>query len=121
MTRNNDNLSINQSPEINLELICDCLDKIAKGIYYHHNEGSKKIMKPLQIHPIFLGTNTDCPIKLRQEREKIAILTYQDIKELPMHGKNQEIFSYQIIEDQKIIVINMLFYKDKVVSVMCSK
>ncbi len=107
--------------EVDVELICDCLDKIAKGIYYFHNKGSKKIIGFFQVSPIFLGINPDCSDEMRQRIEKITVYTYQDMREYPMHGENQDIFSYQVIENEEIIVLNMLFYKEKVVSTMFSK
>ncbi len=39
----------------------------------------------------------------------------------PVLGTNRDIFEYQVIEDEKMIIINMVFYKEKLACVMSLK
>lgn len=121
INKDNNEITINSELKIDIKAICDSLSKTARGIYYHHHNASKKIKSNLHVYPIFLGSNPDCPSDLRKEIDTISAYTYQDIRELPLSGNNKEVFSYQIIENKDVIVINMIFYENKIASVMCSK
>ena len=51
----------------------------------------------------------------------ISCYAKQDIEEGDMLGEFQELFCYQVIETVDMIVINMKFYDEKIVSVLHTK
>ena len=111
----------NHSVPINSEILFTALEKIARGIYYYHANGEKKLLGRLLVFPLFLGIDSLASIEEREQILNCYSFTRQDMEEFEMLGVCPEIFSYQVIEDSEMIVINMQFYVDKVVSVMHSK
>lgn len=109
------------SAPVDFGLLNAALEKIARGIYFHHSNGEKKLLGRLLVCPIFLGID---PLTGPTERERLMQIgcdTIQDMKKMEMLGEFKELFCYQVIEDAGMIVINMKFYVDRIVSVMHSK
>jgi hypothetical protein len=109
---------IEGSAPIDFGLLNEALEKVARGIYYHHSNGKKKLLGRLFVFPIFLGVD---PLASSEERKRLTSIdsfTKQDMEEHEMLGAFKEHFSYQVIENSKIVVINMNFYATKIVSVM---
>lgn len=119
--RNDHGVFMEDSAPIDVPLLHEALRKIARGIYYHNSGGKKKLLGHLFVVPLFLGID---PQASDDERKRLVLIdefTKQDVKEIEMHGEFNKFFCYQVIEDDGIIVINMIFYSDRVVSVMHQK
>ncbi|WP_128099406.1 hypothetical protein [Paracidovorax avenae] len=111
---------IEGSAPVNFKHLNESLEKVARGVYYHHSNG-KKLLGRLVVFPIFLGIH---PLANPEERKRLKIIeshTMQDMEEYEMLGEFKEFFSYQVIENSEILVINMNFYATKTVSVMHAK
>lgn len=116
--RKGEEVFIDGSAPISFELLNEALEKIARGIYYHHSKGEKKLLGRLFVSPLFLGVD---PLASTEECEgimNIYSITKQDMEEHEMIGEFKEIFAYQVIEVADMVVINMKFYISKIVSVM---
>lgn len=115
-----DELVIENDFELDLELLSLGLKKIARGIYFHHHQGRRKLLGELKAWPTFIAEDPTAPPDLVSEVRKIRAFTDTDFKELPKHGKYQDVFAYQIIETAEIVVVNMEFYGINRASVMGS-
>jgi hypothetical protein len=116
--RNGQEVIMNDSIPIDAELLHKALEKIARGIYYHHFMGEKKLIGETVVFPIFLGIDRLVNDEDRKRLIEIYSYTKQDMEEYEMHGSFKEIFAYQVIESEDMVIINMKFYMNKVVSVM---
>lgn len=112
---------IDGSAPVNFELLNEALEKVARGIYYHHSNGEKKLLGRLFVCPIFLGIDSLASPDERERLMQIYRCTKQDTEDIEMLGEFKDIFCYQVIEAGRMIVINMKFYGEKIVSVMHSK
>lgn len=99
---------------VDFDLLNPALEKIARGLYYHHHDGTKKLLGELFVFPIFLGIDPLAGKDLLVLEQDIL----QDMQEIGLIGALQEIFAYQVVESDEMICINMRFYSDKIVSVM---
>lgn len=109
------------SAPIDIDLLNDALEKIVRGIYYYHSGGKKKLFGRLIVAPLFLGMDPRANIDERERLLTIQRFTKQDIEEIGMCGEFKKFFSYQVIEDDDVVVVNMIFYTDRIVSVMHNK
>ncbi|NWO07508.1 MAG: hypothetical protein HLX50_17990 [Alteromonadaceae bacterium] len=113
-----DKVRLDGSAPINYDLLDKAIEKIARGLYFHHSEKTRKLLGKLYVFPLFLGVS---PLATREEGEKIrhiARLTELDIRERGMITVYPDVFSYQVIESSKIAVVNMVIYGDRIISVM---
>lgn len=100
--------------------LASSLGKIARGVYYHHTHGSRKLTGPLTVHPIFLGPPEDAsPAAVKQFTAMVEAFNSRSTTK--MTGDFQDIFCYHIFENLELILINMLFYKDRRVLVVHHK
>jgi hypothetical protein len=109
---------VNNSAPVNLGLLTEALEKIARGIYFYHSNGERKLLGHLTVCPIFVGVDPSASSDERERLTSVEFLTKQDMEKLEMFGQFKELFSYQVIENSKMVVINMLFYAKNIVSVM---
>lgn len=119
--RNGQEVFIDRSAPINFELLNEALKKVARGIYFHHSNGEKKLLGTLTVLPIFLGINILASPEVREDLMLIHNDTKTEMEKFKMLGAFQEIFSYQVIENNDMIIINMKFYVEKIISVICAK
>jgi len=116
--RKEDEVFVDSSAPINLALLTEALEKIARGIYFYHSNGERKLLGRLVVCPVFLGIDPSASSDERERLMSIEFLTKQDMETLEMFGSFKDLFSYQVIENSQMVVINMLFYAKNIVSVM---
>ncbi|PIF26737.1 hypothetical protein CLU88_1608 [Acidovorax sp. 56] len=109
---------IEDSAPIDIKLLNEALDKIARGIYYHHSKGKKKLLDGLIVFPIFIGIHPLANPEKREQLMHIESLTKQDMELYEMLGEFKDLFSYQVFEESGNLVINMKFYATLIVSVV---
>ena len=107
--------SINPSPEVDRELLQQSLDYLSRALYFH--ERRKKLLGKSQVHPYFLGIDESAELEVATTIRSHFAMTVADLKELPTKVTHGDILEYQIVEDQEIVVVNMVFYGSSVASV----
>lgn len=94
------------------ERIKSALKQIALAIYYHHYD--EKFDGLITCYYESLMTlDGDNPVKTNQHWENFRELSNELFADLPEHGENPDIFSYQIREDQEIskpLAMRLKFY-----------
>jgi hypothetical protein len=103
---------------LDFELLSSCLDKIARGLYFHHHGKRIKLRTPLEVHPIFIPLSPDGDLHFRSMVRRIRAATATYFASQPKLGGHPEVFAYQIIEDDHVVVVNMEFYAQHWVAVM---
>ena len=101
--------------------IVDALSAVARATYYYNSQLSKKLPSPLKVFPIFLGIDPDCSDERQKQLAYIEACSLQDLSELPICGTNKDVFAYQVIEGDDIIIVNMIFYDQKLACVIAEK
>lgn len=117
----NNEVILDGSAPVNFGSLCIALKKVARGIYYHHSNGKKKLIGSLVVFPIFLGVDPHASPEERERLINIENLTKYEMENYKMFEVLEKYFSYQVIEYDKVSTINMLFYQDKIVSVCHAK
>ncbi len=95
---------------LNFELLSTCLEKVARALYFHHHRGQRKLLGNLKVCPLFIPVEPRIAPELASAVCEIRALTALDFEQQPRRGSHQEIFAYQVIEAQGIVVVNMEFY-----------
>jgi hypothetical protein len=111
-------LSIGRSAPVDADLLEQALGKVARGIYYHHHHGLKKLLGEVEVHPIFLGIMDNAPAEVRQDFGILSNLVADDLRSFPICGQHQDVFAYQVFDSPAFVTVNMLFYGTKVALVM---
>ena len=115
-----DEVFVDKSAPLKQDLLIASLKKIARGVYFHHTWHKRKLTTALDVWPIFLGSDPGATEIQRQYISEIASYTLQDLKEKETFGVDKNIFYYQVIESSELVVINLVFFTDMIVSVMSS-
>jgi hypothetical protein len=118
MERTDKGLSISGSAPVNADLLDQALGKVARGIYYHHHYGLKKLVGDVEVHPMFLGIDNNAPREVHESFEKISDLITGNLRRFPAHGEHQDVFAYQVFDNPDLVTITMVFYQTKVAFVM---
>lgn len=118
MERTEEGIRIGAAAPLDSELLDDALGKVARGIYYHHHRGLKKLIGKVVVLPIFLGIEPDAPADVRAQLESLADSTAENLKIIPVQGEHQDVFGYQVIDCSEFVTVNMVFYGTKIASVI---
>lgn len=116
--RTGEEVALDGDAPVDNELLNSCLEKIARGIYHHHHNLKKKLRGKLLVCTAFLGGDPAYDPENYERLTKLAIMAHQDLNQRPILGEHPNTFGYQIIEDIQLVTVNMVFYGDRVVSVM---
>ncbi|MCS4234958.1 hypothetical protein [Stenotrophomonas sp. BIGb0135] len=116
--RTEEGIRISGSAPVDEKLLEEALAKVARGVYYHHHGGLRKLVGEVVVMPIFLGIVDDAPTKVRDLFDSATKLVAGDIAENQLLGDHPDVFSYHVIENARAITVNMVFYRTKVVSVI---
>lgn len=111
-------LVIEKDFPLNFELLSMCLEKIARGLYFHHHCGQRKLLGELKACPLFIPVDASLAPELASTVREIQEWTAKDFEQLPILGPHQEIFAYQIIDLPQTLLISMQFYGMHRASVM---
>ncbi|MFM0016709.1 MULTISPECIES: hypothetical protein [Paraburkholderia] len=116
-----DAYSLEGSALIDYHAAVDALSAIAKAVYHYHNEMTKKLTAAVTVFPLFLEVDQDSPPDERAKLARLEAETRRDLVLHPVLGTNRDVFEYQVIEDEKMIIVNMVFYKEKLACVTSLK
>ena len=106
------------SAPVDEALLGEGLTKIARGLYYHHYNGRKKLIGEVTATQLFLGIRDDAPSERQQAYAGYKILVHDHLSSHEVHGTHPEIFKYQVIESPSRIFVHMIFYGTNITSVM---
>ncbi|WP_188795474.1 hypothetical protein [Dyella nitratireducens] len=118
MERTQEGLTIGKTAPVDEDILDEALGKVARGIYYHHHRGLRKLTGTIVVHPIFLGIVNDAPPEIHKTFENICKLMDEDMRSSQVHGEHQDVFKYQVFDEFDHIRINMVFYRSKSVLVI---
>lgn len=111
-------ISIEGSAPVNHVLLNRALEKIARGLYFHHTNGGRKLLGRLHVLPTFLGVAEHASPEEKERILKIERITKQQMAEQEMIGALREYFAYQVIDGPKVLYVNMCFLSSKTASVI---
>jgi len=106
---------------VDILLIQETLVAIARAVYHYDSGKSKKLTSKMIAMPLFLGPNIDCSEDWRMRFLQIDMLTTRDFIDRPVCGANQDIFAYQVIEEDGIVLVNMRFYREQLACVIAQR
>jgi hypothetical protein len=113
--------SLEGSTLIDYHAAVDALSAIAKAVYHYHNKMTKKLTAAVTVFPLFLGVDPDSAPEQQAKLARLEAETKRDLMLYPVLGTNRDVFEYQVIEDEKMIIINLVFYKEKLACVTSLK
>lgn len=114
----NDALVIGNDFPLNIELLSTALEKIARGTYFHHHRGTKKLLSDLKVFPLFIPLDDTADPDFLATVLQLKGWSDADFNELPILGEYPEIFAFQVVESSKFIFVNMQFYGTSRVTVI---
>jgi len=106
---------------VDVQLVQEALTAIARAVYYYDSGMSKKMPLKLNAMPLFLGLEPNCPRDFRGKFSLIESLMRKDLIERPIRGANQDVFGYQVIEEENFVLINMIFYRQQYACVISQR
>ena len=111
-------LTTGRTAPVNEELLEDGLSKVARGVYYHFHGGAKKLVGELAVYPIFLGLIDNAPPPIYATFANICALMENELSTSPLLGEHQDVFAFQVVDEPRFVMINIIFYRTKFVSVI---
>lgn len=108
---------VDPSPFVDWDLMVAGIEKIARGIYFHHHSYQRKLLGRLSVAPHFLGVDPAAEPELKQAIEAQLSETEKKLATQPVFGDYPDIFKYQILEDVEMTVISMTFFGDRIAMV----
>lgn len=118
MERTQQGLTIGKTAPVDSNILDEALGKVARGIYYHHHRGLRKLTGEIVVHPIFLGLVSDTPPEILKTFEDTRKLMDEDMRSSQVHGEYPDVFKYQVFDEFDHVRISMVFYKSKSVLVV---
>ncbi|WP_306332040.1 hypothetical protein [Vibrio injensis] len=108
-----------QTLNVDYERIESCIDKIARGIYFHHFKD--KWLDDISINIHFM-LNIDPENKRYNENlARMDSMTQNYLAQSPTFGENQDVFNYKLREVTEGIVMGLSFYGDNRVTLLINK
>lgn len=118
MKRTPEGLKAGPTAPVDMELLNVALEKVARGVYYHHHNGTKKLLGPVYAQPIFLGFEEDAPEEFRRQFLGLCRDVESALKERPLFGNHPDVFQYQVLELDDYVTVNLVFYQSKIAAVV---
>lgn len=103
-------LAIDKPIPIDIKLLRASLEKIARGLYFHHHGGRSKLLGDLIATPLFIPVDPEVDPELSSALDLIRESTAVSFEQRAKLGPHPEIFAYQIIETPADVTVSMEFY-----------
>ncbi len=108
-----------QTLDVDYERIRSCIDKIARGIYFH--QFGEKWLEDISINIHFMLNIDPLHKKYNDKLSKMDKMSEQHLKDENGIGKNKEVFYYKFKENSDGLVMKLYFYGDNTVTILFDK
>ncbi|MET2855119.1 hypothetical protein ABXV24_24880 [Vibrio owensii] len=108
-----------QTLNVDYERFESCIDKIARGLYFHHFKD--KWLGEISINIHFMLNIDPANRKYNQDLGRMDSMTQSYLAQSPAFGENQDVFYYKFRDVNEGIVMSLNFYGDNRVTLLFNK